>query len=264
MRTKLSLILLASSIFLTGCERDRIKAICDSNPQLCANLHTDGWCRFERSNLIRARYQQYTEPSDASHYVLMTALVTYRTCLEPLMDIEYTDRQERKNDKVEAVVLVRDELAQLEQQSRHSDYPYLQLWHWQRHGDRQARTRFMAQAERPEMQQPELQKALAALLVVRDKPAAEQALHRALGLYGKGQDIDSAIIADLINLYVGERRFEDAWVWTRVMSGFASGKGLNPARMDAYARFSPEQQQQMQQQADNIVRRLKNGTYIRQ
>ncbi|WP_237332843.1 DUF2989 domain-containing protein [Zobellella iuensis] len=249
---------------MTGCERDRIKAICDSNPQLCANLHTDGWCRFERSNLIRARYQQYTEPSDASHYVLMTALVTYRTCLEPLMDIEYTDRQERKNDKVEAVVLVRDELAQLEQQSRHSDYPYLQLWHWQRHGDRQARTRFMAQAERPEMQQPELQKALAALLVVRDKPAAEQALHRALGLYGKGQDIDSAIIADLINLYVGERRFEDAWVWTRVMSGFASGKGLNPARMDAYARFSPEQQQQMQQQADNIVRRLKNGTYIRQ
>ncbi|WP_445402360.1 DUF2989 domain-containing protein [Zobellella sp. An-6] len=254
--------MLAGAILLTGCEQDRIKAICEAHPQLCAELHTDGWCRFERSNLIRARYQQHSEPSDAARYALMTELVTYRDCLDPLMDIEYTDRQERKNDKVETIVRLQEELTRLEQQGRHSDYPYLQLWYWQRHGDRQARSRFLAQAERPEMQQPDLQKALASLLVTRDKPAAEQALHRALGLYHKGQSIDNGIIADLINLYIGEKRYEDAWLWTQVLGAFSSQAEIDPARLDAYVRVDEHRQQEMRQQADNIVRRLKNGTYI--
>ena len=262
MKSNLSLIILGCAFFLTGCERDRIKAICDAYPQLCAELHADGWCRFERSNLIRARYQQHTAPSDASLYSLMTELVSYRDCLDPLMDIEYTDRQERKNDKVEAILLVQEELAQLEQQSRQSDYPHLQLWHWQRHGDRQARSRFLAQAERPEMQSPELQKALASLLIARDKQAAEQALHRALGLYQKGQTIDNGIIANLISLYIGEKRYEDALLWTRVLEAFSSKTDVNLTRLDAYVRINDQQQQDMQQQADHIVQRLKNGTYL--
>ncbi|WP_158260079.1 DUF2989 domain-containing protein [Zobellella endophytica] len=247
---------------MTGCERDRIRAICESYPRLCANLHEDGWCRFERSNLIRARYQQQEAPSDANRYVLMTELETYHDCLDPLLDIEYTDRQERKNDKVEAIVLVREELAALEQQTRASDSPYLQLWHWRHHGDRQARSRFIAQADSPAMQQPELLKALAELLAPRDKKAAEQALHRALGLYQARQDIDTAIIANLINLQIGERRYEDAWIWTRVLAQLTEQRGVDWERMDSYVRFSPEQQRQMQQQADNLVTRLKNGSYI--
>lgn len=262
MNIKTPFVMLLPLLFLAGCEQDRIKTLCDSSPSLCADLHVDSWCKFERSDLIRARRQYSISPDDASAYSLMVELDRYHDCLEPLLGIEYTKRKERKNDKLDAVIKAREDLRQLEQETRTSDYPYLQLWHWQRHGDHQARIGFLNQAGNPLMQQPELQKALAELLAPRDKQAAEQALHQALGLYPAGATIDTGIIANLINLYISGKRYSDAWVWARVLVSLDQQAGVNLNRMDAYARFDEQQQQDMQQQADHIVQRLKNGTYL--
>ena len=263
MNTKTVFLILMAPLFLTACEQDRIKSICETTPQFCVDLHEDSWCKFERSGLIRARRQQAGTPNDANTYALMDNIKRYHDCLDPLLAIEYTKRKERKNDKLEAVIKAKAALEQLEQQTESSEYPYLLLWHWQHRGDHQAKARFIALADRPQMQQPELQKALAELLLIRDSPAAMRTLHRALSLYEADATIDTGIIADLLTLYTRERRYRDVWIWSRVLSRLGHPDKLNLERIDTYARFDQDQQRQMQQEVDTIFQQLETGSYRR-
>ena len=263
MNIKHVLLLLIAPLFLAACERDLIPDICENTPQFCADLHTDSWCRFERTALIRARRQQIMVPSDENDYHLIQTLQQYQDCLEPLLAIEYTRNKERKNDKVEAVIYAKDAITQLAASTAQSDDPYLLLWHWQHQRSQQAKARFLQLAERPEMQQPKLQKALAELLLLRNSQAAELALHQALSLYGKNADIDTDIIANLLTLYIREQRYQEAWIWSRVLNRLGHSSQMSLDRMNAYAHFDASQQQSMQQDTDRILKQLKAGNYRR-
>ena len=262
MKIKKTLLLLMSPVFLAACDRDRIPNICEDTPQFCVDLHADSWCKFERTALIRARKQQATVVSDANDYDLLLKASAYHDCLDPLLAIEYTRRKERKTDKVDAVYQAKEAINQLAADTRNSDYPELLLWHWRHEGSQQAKARFIKLADRSEMQSPELQNALAELLLLRDSAAAERALHHALSLYQPGDSLNTDIIANLLTLYIHQQRYQDAWVWTRVLSQLDHPKNLDPSRMDAYARFSDAEQQQLQSQVEQILRQLKQGHYV--
>ncbi|MGO4998268.1 DUF2989 domain-containing protein [Oceanisphaera sp. W20_SRM_FM3] len=261
MKKKQMFLLLATPLFLAACDRDRIPNICEGTPQFCVDLHSDGWCKFERTALIRARKQQATLISDANDYDLLLKVSAYHDCLDPLLAIEYTRRKERKTDKVDAVYHAKETMNQLAADTKDSDYPPLLLWHWQHEGSQQAKARFIKLADRPEMQVPDLQNSLAELLMLRDHARAAHALHTALSLYNKSDVINSDIIANLLTLAVRQKRYQDAWVWTRVLSNLDYEQNIDEGRMETYARFSDGEQQQMQQRVEDILEQLKQGTY---
>lgn len=253
--------MLAVLLFLAACDRDRIPNICEDTPQFCVNLHADSWCKFERTALIRARKQQSQLPSDPHDYELLLKATAYHDCLDPLLAIEYTRHKQRKTDKVEAVYHAQEAMTALANRTQESDYPQLLLWHWRHEGNKQAKARFIKLAERPEMQEPELQNALAELIMLRDSARAEQALHTALSLYKKGDIINSDIVANMLTLSIRQQRYQDAWIWTRVLSQLDHQENVDPSRMDAYAQFSASEQQQMHQNVTDILEQFKQGTY---
>lgn len=261
MKIKKMVLLLATPLFLAACERNHVNNICEESPQFCINLHADSWCKQERSALIVARKQQATVVSDANDYDLLIKTTAYRNCLDPLLDIEYTRRKERKTDKVDAVYHAKTAMVELAAKTKDSDYPDLLVWHWQHEGSRQAKARFLKLADRPEMLTPELQNTLAELLLLRDSGAAEHALLTALSLYNKGNSINPDIIANLLTLNIRQQRYQEAWIWTRVLSKLEAKENIEASRMDAYAHFSPDEQQHMQQEADLILQQLAQGTY---
>lgn len=261
MNIKHAFLLLIAPLFLAACDRDRITRICDDTPQYCQELHADSWCRFERTALIRARKQQSEQPSDAHDYDLLKKLNVYKNCLEPLLSIEYTRRKERKTDKVDAVYHAEQAMTQLAADTADSDYPYLLLWHWQHEGSLKAKARFIKLADRPEMHSPDLQNILATVIMVRDSKAAEQALHFALSLYKEGDTIDNNIIANLLTLVTRQQRYEDVWVWSRVLDQLEHEENIELARIDGYAQFNKSQQQAMQEQVERILTQLKQGQY---
>ena len=261
MKIKQMFLLLATPLFLAACDRDRIPNICEDTPQFCVDLHADSWCKFERTALIRARKQQATLISNANDYDLLLKVSAYHDCLDPLLAIEYTRRKERKTDKVDAVYHAKAAIDQLAVDTKDSDYPELLLWHWRHEGSQQAKARFIELAERPEMQTPDLQNSLAELLMLRDRTRAAQALHTALSLYNKSDIINSDIVANLLTLAINQKRYQDAWVWTRVLSHLDHQENIDASRLDVYAHFSEAEQQALQQQADRILEQLKQGRY---
>lgn len=261
MNIKHAFLMLLAPLFLAACDRDRIINVCEDTPQFCQELHEDGWCRFERTALIRARKLQAPQPSDPNNYDLLTTLKEYHGCLDPLLAIEYTQRKERKTNKVDAVFHAQEAMTQLTADTVDSDYPYFLLWHWQHEGSQRAKARFMKLADRAEMQTPDLQNTLAKLLMMRDSAAAEQKLHYALSLYDKGDTLDSNIIANLLTLYIRQQRYQDAWVWSRVLSKLNHEENIELARLDVYSTFDAAQQQEMQQQVEHIFKQLTQGKF---
>lgn len=263
MKMKQLILMVAMPLFLAACDRDRIPNICEDTPQFCVDLHADSWCKFERTALIRARKQQAIQVSDANDYDLLLKVSAYYDCLDPLLAIEYTRRKERKTDKVDAVYHAKETMNQLALNTKGSDYPYLLLWHWQHEGSQLAKARFIKLADRPEMQEPELQNALAELVMLRDSAKAEQALHTALSLYNKNDELNTDIIANLLSLMIRQQRYQDAWIWTRVLSELDHKENIDPSRMDLYAQFTQAEQELMKSQVERILAQLKQGTYQR-
>ncbi len=261
MRTKTLFFLFAGIILLTGCERDRNKSLCSRFPQFCSDLHSDSWCGKERDQLVEARYENAERPGDASRYMVMNALDSYQRCLEPLLDMQYTKRHERKNTKVETIIDIDAELTRLEASTAGSDYPYLQLWRWERHGDRAARRDFIAGADRPDMQQPPLQKALAGFLLHQDPAGAERAMQRALMLTPANSKPDADLLAGLIGLYIRQRQYQQAWLWSQVLSELYDDDMVNWKQMEPYARFTAQERETMVQQAMMLAEQLRKGQY---
>lgn len=115
------LLSLACCLTLTACDDDRIHNICSQYPALCADLVDDGWCRYERSDVIRGRYYLQEEGTDRRKYDLMRGLERYLQCAEHSTNIEYKRAREQKSPRVEGMLAAGRQLEQLDVQTRRAD-----------------------------------------------------------------------------------------------------------------------------------------------
>ena len=80
---KRNLVIITSFSFISaflgllGCENDRNSdVICKNNPEICADLHKDGWCLAEKTKLIQNRYElkDIENPTGKQLYLQLTYL----------------------------------------------------------------------------------------------------------------------------------------------------------------------------------------------
>ena len=155
-----TLIMISVGLAVTGCNDDRIHNICGNNPELCQDLVDDGWCRYERTDVIRSRFYLKEEGTDRRKYELMRGLERYLKCAERSTNIEYKAAKEQKSPRVEGMLAAGDQLAQLDVATRNSQDPYLLLWHWTNNTNELARQQVMALEGSKALDEPELQLAL--------------------------------------------------------------------------------------------------------
>ncbi|WP_234919850.1 DUF2989 domain-containing protein, partial [Aeromonas veronii] len=137
-------IMLSVGLAVAGCNDDRIHNICSNHAELCQDLVDDGWCRYERTDVIRSRFYLKEEGTDRRKYELMRNLERYLKCAERSTSIEYKNAREQKSPRVEGMLAAGDQLAQLDAATRNSQDPYLLLWHWTNNTNELARQQFMA------------------------------------------------------------------------------------------------------------------------
>ncbi|WP_421272379.1 DUF2989 domain-containing protein [Aeromonas taiwanensis] len=255
------LLSLACCLTLTACEDDRIHNICSQNPALCADLVDDGWCRYERSDVIRARYYLQTEETDRRKYELMRGLERYLHCAEHSTNIEYKRAREQKSPRVEGMLAAGSQLEQLDAQTRGSRDPYLLLWHWTNNTNPQARASFMALEGTPALEEPELQLALGGIYAKHEPQKAIALMHHALSLYREGEQVNSRILTALSTLYMGQKGFEQAYLWGKVSESFQEQQEVSSVRLGIYHAIGKEEQERLDEQAAVIVDALKQGTY---
>lgn len=255
------LLSLACCLTLTACDDDRIHNICSQYPALCADLVDDGWCRYERSDVIRGRYYLQEEGTDRRKYDLMGGLERYLQCAEHSTNIEYKRAREQKSPRVEGMLAAGRQLEQLDAQTRGSRDPYLLLWHWTNNTSPEARASVLAQEGTPSLEEPELQLALGGIYAKSEPEKAIRLMHHALSLYREGDKVNSRILTALSTLYMGQKRFDQAYLWGKVSESFQESPEVSATRLGIYHAIGKEEQETLDDQAATIVDALRQGSY---
>ena len=254
-------IMLSVGLAVAGCNDDRIHNICSNHPELCQDLVDDGWCRYERTDIIRSRFYLKEEGTDRRKYELMRNLERYLKCAERSTNIEYKNAREQKSPRVEGMLAAGDQLAQLDVATRNSQDPYLLLWHWTNNTNPAARASFLALEGTPALEEPELQLALGGIYAKSEPQKAIALMHHALSLYGEGDKVNSRILTALSTLYMGQKAFDLAYQWGKVSESFQETPEVSSTRLGIYHAIGKEQQERLDQAAATIVDALREGSY---
>ncbi|PIW60633.1 DUF2989 domain-containing protein [Shewanella sp. CG12_big_fil_rev_8_21_14_0_65_47_15] len=181
MRQNLVIItsfMLGISFFsLLGCDNGRnITTICKNNPEICADLHKDGWCMTEKTRLIQNRFdlKDNLNPTGKQLYLQLTYLEDYSRCIELASGVQHIIHTNRTADRARAFRLSTQNLSLLQEQTRERQDPFMSYYQWTRFGDTAALNRLLAHEDAGEVTDPFLLAQVATYYSNRHATKAQQ------------------------------------------------------------------------------------------
>ena len=206
-------------MLLAACDplkNDDITSICKDSPELCSDLHKIGDCRFKRTTVIRARYYNKIEPSEAKQRTLLSELDEYESCLELTLFMQFTRNKQRKKFRLENYLMAQKLMQQQLLESKGTQDPLLAHYLWTRHQDMQAREVFLASATAENVSNPKL---LFKLATVYSKDNPQEALnlfYKALHKSKTLEEISPSVFAMIMTMFYQNKQFESAYVWALI------------------------------------------------
>ncbi|WP_102797018.1 DUF2989 domain-containing protein [Bowmanella denitrificans] len=258
--TPLLLIVLA----LTGCDRFNqinVKDICAQHPQMCSDLNPDGWCRAEKANIIKHRFEQSHSPTDKLNYDLLLDFERYKKCIAKASQIEHIKLKEKKTERVKGLLTAERELKRLARDTRDSMSPHLLYYHWSRFHNDEALKHFLEYEKTNQLQYPEMQVALATYYIKFDRPKTIQLLYHALELYKEGDEVDPEIFRSLTSLFMKEEQLDWAYLWGYAGREFGV-EDLDLTSLEALLQKQSRQLKPIREKADAYVDMIEEGRFV--
>lgn len=226
MTTKIKTIITGIlTLTLTGCFSDEksLYSICGDTPQLCDDIKTQGWCKDERTNLIRNRYRQLTEPDD--HKNLYNTLITWKKfnfCIEKASNIQRKKVTDREPTKAATFVTSVLEIEKLEKLTKSSNYPDLLYYHWVEYGDDNKMDKLVSLDKRGRLNTSDLQFKMSTYYGKVDRNKAINSLLNGLSLLteSKLDSLDHSVFASITTYYYQMRKLELSYIWAQVAIKF--------------------------------------------
>jgi hypothetical protein len=219
IKTAFKLSIVCSALLLMSCDslkNDNISSICKDSPELCVDFHKISDCRFKRTTVIRARYYDKIEPSEAHLRQLLAELDDYQSCLELTLFIQFTRNKERKKKQVENYLATQALLQEHLKESKGTKDPMLAYYLWTTHQDMQARETFLAVATADNVSDPWLLFKLAIIYAKDDPQKALNQFYKALHLTRSLDEISPSIFAMIMTIFYQNRQFEEAYIWALI------------------------------------------------
>ena len=209
---------------LIGCDGmfpPSVAEICRQDSALCDDLNPDGWCRAEKAEIIRHRYDYRNDEDDQHKYDLLLKFEDYKICVGKAAQIQHIKYREKETGRMKGLLTAQREIKRLSRETRHSENPYLAYYQWSRYGHEDALQRFQSYANSNQLNSPELQIALASIQIKTDLEQTKASLYKALALYTDEQEIDDEIFDTLVTIALDQERYHMAYVWSGVASHFS-------------------------------------------
>ncbi|WP_100657097.1 DUF2989 domain-containing protein [Alteromonas flava] len=214
-----TILLLLFALLIGGCEKFTSKTVaqmCSEEPDICNDLNPDAWCRAEKADIIKHRYQQAEPPTHAQQYQLILFFEDYQDCISKAAQIRHKQLREKETGRMKGLLTAQNELKRLAYETRNIDDPYLSYYQWSRHGHDDALARFLRFERNGELNTAPLQVGLASYHAKRDTGKAINALYTALSLYTEEEAIDPEIFTSLYTLHQQRGESEMAVVFALI------------------------------------------------
>jgi len=213
------------ALSLTGCFSDEksLYSICGDSPQVCDDIKTQGWCKGERTELIRNRYRQQTEPNN--HKNLYDTLLTWKTfnaCIEKASNIKRKKVTDRDPTKAATFVTSVLEIQKLEKLTKSSNYPDLLYYHWVEYGDDSKIDKLVSLDRKGKLNTSDLQFKMSTYYGKVNREKAVNSLLKGLSLLTESQleTLDHNVFASLTTYYYQMKKLELSYTWAQVAVKF--------------------------------------------
>ncbi|MCG9731024.1 DUF2989 domain-containing protein [Shewanella sp. Isolate13] len=247
---------------LIGCEQPtNTQIICNKNPELCADLHKDSWCRFERGDLIRNRFKlkSIPDPSGKEIYQQLVYLENYNKCVELAAGVQHILHPERTNDRARAFGLSSQSLAELQETTKGSTDPHLAYYHWSRFNDTDAGAVLFAAEQDNKIVDIELQAQLASYFV-KVNPKKSKRLYAEVLKASTAEEFKPDWLLALATLYRQEGRNEIEY-WLSMTNIEITKAKFSSEQMLALIKGEKALQRQLDRDAENLADQLMSGKY---
>ncbi|MGS0680609.1 DUF2989 domain-containing protein [Shewanella sp. 125m-7] len=247
---------------LFGCDSPKnTEAICNKNPELCADLHKDSWCRFEKGDLIRNRFKlkNTPEPSGLLIYEQLLNLERYNKCIELAAGVQHILHPERTNDRARAFGLSSQTLSELEETTKGSQDPHLAYYHWSRFNDPQAEVVLFNAEKNGAITDIQLKAELASYYL-RFNPQKSKQLYAEVLDGSTKENFKTDWLLALATIYRQENQFEiDYWLSkTNIEMTHAN---FTEDQMLALIKGNKDLQQKLDSDASELAEQLQAGKY---
>jgi len=260
-----TLLLITTALALTGCfeNRKNTDQLCADNPGLkCERLNVDdGQCRLPRTDLIWHRFDVLKDPTPSNKIEEYNITSTYRRCLELASQIQAIDQAELKQKRVNALVNAGEDMQRLVTELREMKTPESLYFLWSQEGDHKARREFLQLEGKPELENAEMQYALATFYITRDREKTIKLLNHALEL-SKPDNINVEILKSLASNYHAAGDKERSYLWAMI------GKSFNvPVASDTEMKllygFDEDKFERLNSVSETVNDAIKKGQYNR-
>lgn len=258
-----SFLVCALVLFLSGCDswgEKSIAQICEGSPAMCNDLNPDAWCRSEKAEIIRHRYNHQDNATDKLRYDMLLKWEDYKVCIAKAAGIRHIKHREKEAGRMKGLLTAERELKRLAWQTKNADNPYLAYYHWSRFSDDQARARFMQYAQNGELHKdPALLVALASLQIKTDEEAARNTLYDALERVDENNMVESAVFLSLSTLASDQNNVAAAYLWAIVADHFNAPVDL--AAYQQLALASAVDTDAIETMAEKVIDDLEEGKF---
>jgi hypothetical protein len=257
------LYLFALATFLLGCDGfgiTSIRDICSENPTMCSDLNQDAWCQSEKSLIIRNRYALSQQVSEQETYNLMVNFENYRKCITPASKIEYIKDRKKETSRKQGLITAENELKRLKRETKNSSHPPLLYYHWSRFNDDSALEKLLNLEQQGELENPEMQVAMASYYIKRDLDKATEVLLHALSLYPAGAEVDTDIFRGLSAIYLKTEDFAKAYIWAYVGREFKM-ENLDLAQIETVLLKQNVKLAALVEKAEDYIEAIEDGRF---
>lgn len=221
MMTKIikSTVILIMALLLSSCflsKKDDLASICKSNPELCADTHKIGDCRYLRTNVIRARFYDKLEPSDLHTRNLLNELNEYESCLELTLFIQFTKQRGRKQQRLENYLQTQALMKKVLNKSKNTQDPHLAYYLWTRYQDLNAKQVFLEAARNKDLKDLKLLIKLATTYSKEDPQNSLNHFYEALSQSKSIDEIPKSTFTLIMTIFYQNKNFEQAYIWALI------------------------------------------------
>ncbi|MDM7860609.1 DUF2989 domain-containing protein [Alteromonas sp. ASW11-36] len=257
------ILVLITLLTLSGCDGfapRTVAQMCEENPEICNDLNPDYWCRAEKADIIKHRYDHLNEMPEKAQYDLLLMFESYKTCIDKAAQIRHIKLREKESGRMKGALTAQRELQRLSRATRDSNNPYLAYYQWSRHGHEDALRRFLAHQKAGRLNSPALQVGLASYYAKIDTGHAINALYTALSLYTDDDAVDPEIFISLYTLHQQRDEIERAVLWGYVGSEYEEND-VDVSELAAIATQAGLDLDKVQREARRLYDRIESGDF---
>ncbi|GGI75336.1 hypothetical protein GCM10007978_11250 [Shewanella hanedai] len=247
---------------LLGCDGAvNNSTICKNNPEVCADLHKDSWCRYEKSDLIknRLRLKHEQTPSGKELYLHLTYLEKYNKCVELASGVKHILHPERSNDRARAFGLSAQSLAELQASTKDSNDIHLAFYHWTRFNNSAALEKVLRAQKLNLIDDIDILARVASYFQ-KFNPSKAKTIYLEVLNRSEASNVNPDWLLGLANTYQKTNEFELTYLLSRA-NILMSDHDVSEKSMSALVNGDNAVQSRLDEQAEALVDALESGNY---